>query len=81
MLNQSWETDNIILEQKGQNQHIKERYIRKLALSQNNIVKVKRKADLRAHAKDTEEELRKRRLEKSLFLALDWQKDLVEQHY
>jgi hypothetical protein len=43
-------------------------------------VKVKRKADLRAHAKDTEEELRKRRLEKSLFLALDWQKDLVEQH-
>ena len=80
VLNQSLESDSIILEQKAQNQHIKQRFIHKLSRAQNNIVKVKRKADARATTKDVEEEIRKRRLEKALFLALDWQRTLVDEH-
>lgn len=57
------------LEEKKFNQHIKERYLRKLGHASDNIVK-KRKAQGAA------EELKKRRLETALFMALEWQRQL-----
>ena len=65
-LSRSMEFDNIRLEEKELNQHVKERYIQRLEHNQNKSQNMRRRADAK------EDDGYRSRLEQALYISLNW---------